>query len=102
PNYHSVWVYLSMSYQAKGQLKEAIDHMEQAVSLVPSNLYWQSMKAWLYALTGRESDARQILAELSDRAPQTYVSPVAFTGTYWVLGEHDNWMRCMKAALEER
>ena len=68
PNYHSAYVYLSMSYQAKGQLKEAIDHMEHAISLVPNNVFWMSMKAWLYGVAGRESDARQILVELSERA----------------------------------
>jgi serine/threonine protein kinase len=102
PNYHSAYVYMAMSHHAKGQLEEAIDHMERAVSLVPNNLYWLSMKAWLYALAGRQDDARQILAELSQHARRTYVSPISLANTYWVLGERDSWMKYMQAALEER
>jgi non-specific serine/threonine protein kinase len=102
PNYHSAYVYISMAYHAKGQLKEAIDHMEHAVTLVPNNVFWQSMKAWLYASAGRDSDARQILAEMSERARNAYVSPISFANAHWAIGERDTWMKDMQASLEER
>jgi hypothetical protein len=42
------------------------------------------------------------MTELSERARNTYVSPISFAATYWVLGERDTWMKYMQAALEER
>jgi hypothetical protein len=83
-------------------LKEAIDHMEHAVTLVPNNVFWQSMKAWLYASAGRDSEARQILAEMSERARAAYVSPISFANAHWGIGERDTWMKDMQASLDER
>jgi hypothetical protein len=51
---------------------------------------------------GRRDDAALMLAELTERASRSYVSPISFAWAYRAAGDRENWVRSMYAASEER
>jgi hypothetical protein len=54
------------------------------------------------ARRGRVAEARGILDELHARAKTQYVTPVAFTGLYVTLGDHDAAFEWLERAYTER
>ena len=48
------------------------------------------------------TETRQVLDELHRRARTSYVTPVAFTGLYVALGEHDTAFEWLEEAFRDR
>lgn len=60
----------------------------------------RSILAYLYAITGRSAEAREILAELED--PRTFASPYRIAVVYAALGETDRAFAWLDRAYETR
>jgi hypothetical protein len=61
--------------------------------------------AWLgqgYAAAHREADARKTLAELKERAQQTYVQPIAVALIHGLLNERDQAFDWLQRAFDDR
>lgn len=85
-----------------GDLGEGIAELETAVRLTQKNRRFQAAVGWAYALAGREDDARKILAELTTRSQQEYVSPVAIALVHVGLKETEPALQRLEQAYEER
>jgi len=101
PNYRPPCWYLSFAYAAKNQISEAIEPMEKAAAILRDHTSIEYL-GWIYALAGRNDDARQILDELKQLSERTYVSPYCFAFVYFGLGDLENWRKMMEAAFDER
>ena len=55
-----------------------------------------------YALAGRENEARALLSQLMERREREFVPAIAIVYVNLGLGEHDEALKWLEAAYEER
>jgi tetratricopeptide (TPR) repeat protein len=101
PNFSPARVDRGLSSEQKGMWREAIADLETARRLDNSPRS-TAMLGEAFALSGDKPRARQILAELQDRAKREYVSPFYQAIVYAGLGEKDAAFSGLQAAFEER
>lgn len=101
PTYLSAHAYLSFAHLAKGELATALELVEKAASMT-THAQWRAHVGWMCALAGRRDEAARILAELTQLASRTYVSPFSFATVHVGTGDIDSWKTMMQACLEER
>jgi tetratricopeptide (TPR) repeat protein len=63
--------------------------------------YFLSGLGMAYAMKGEQEQARKVLAELSRRAKQTYVSPYELAGIYIGLGDKERALGMLDEAVKE-
>jgi hypothetical protein len=61
-----------------------------------------SQLAYGYAIAGRKSETRKLLAELMKREKTSYVSPTYIAMTYAALEDHDRAFEWLRKACDER
>jgi TolB-like protein/Flp pilus assembly protein TadD len=86
----------------KGAFSEAITALEKAVSLANRGTRFLSSLGYGYGVSGRKDLACEILKELSETSTQRYVAPSDFAIVSAGLGEHDEAIRWLERACEER
>jgi TolB-like protein/DNA-binding winged helix-turn-helix (wHTH) protein/Tfp pilus assembly protein PilF len=101
PNFVPARVDRGLSYEQKGKWREALADMETARRL-DDTPYNAAMLGEAYALSGDKSRARQILAELQDRAKREEVSALYPAIVYAGLGEKDAAFAGLEEAFQER
>ena len=101
PNFSPARVDRGLSSEQKGMWREAIADLEAARRLDNSPRS-TAILGEAFALSGDKPRARQILAELQDRAKREYVSPLYQAIVYAGLGEKDAAFSEVQAAFEER
>jgi TolB-like protein/thioredoxin-like negative regulator of GroEL len=101
PNYYMVHAYLGLVYEQQGKLSEAVAEFERATALDDSPEP-RAQLAHAYALAGRKSEARKLLAELMERAKHQYLSPYNLALIYVGLGDHPRALRSLEDALIDR
>jgi serine/threonine-protein kinase len=82
--------------------QEAIDNMEQALTLSPGNTEFIWMLGHAYAAAGKTAEARKILDELHVLAKKRYVLPYGFALIHTGLGENDKAMEWLEIAYQDR
>jgi len=89
---------------ALGQPKEAARSFEAALKLLEPErpAVVLSPLAVVYGITGRRSDARQILAEMELASKQRYISPAYLAVAYSSIDQKDEAFRLLNRALERR
>jgi hypothetical protein len=79
-----------------------IASIETGVHLLGRTPLGLAFLAFVYARTGRRSDAQKLLAELQDLAHKTYASSFHFGLIYLGFGEMDACFDWLEKAVEER
>jgi DNA-binding winged helix-turn-helix (wHTH) protein/tetratricopeptide (TPR) repeat protein len=86
-----------------GRPRDAIPALEKAVNSSPiRNPRFQAYLGYAFAASGRNADARRILASLDARARQQYVSSFGVSLIYDALGERGAALSAFQRAFEER
>lgn len=93
---------LGWAYFLTGRQQEGLIELERAVSVSGENTVWLGQLGQAYAMAGDGAKARQILAELEDRAARAYVSPYHFAYLYTGLGDIEQAMDWLERAAAER
>jgi TolB-like protein/Tfp pilus assembly protein PilF len=88
PNFISAEKWLASVYMDKGKYKEALALVERMKPAIGEADYTVSV-ASVYALMGRQREARRLLARLLDLAQRKYVDPGQIASVYLRLGEKD-------------
>lgn len=101
PSVPSPYIYIYFAHAARGEFLQAIDLMEKAASFM-HHPQWTAHVGMVYGLVGRFDEAAAVLAELTELAKTSYVSPFSFATVYLGMGDVENWKRTMLACLEER
>jgi TolB-like protein/Flp pilus assembly protein TadD len=97
---------LGWNYEQTGEPEQAVTEFKKAVGLTkkesPLFTFLLAGLGHAYALSGRRSDAEQILQTLLERTRQSYVSPFDIALIYSALGEKDTAFAWMTKAVAER
>lgn len=88
PNFADAHRALALAYIQKGQDSQAITEARRGVALDPND-YEQATLGYVYAVTGHQEQAREILAELSKTTSGRSVSPFYLSFIYAGLAEKD-------------
>ena len=102
PDFWYLRSWLGKAYLAKGLQQEGLQELESAVKLSGSNGSTLAELAYGYAVSGKPGKARQILAELENKAKKSYVSPYDFAVVYTGLGDKDLAVMHLEKAFQER
>jgi tetratricopeptide (TPR) repeat protein len=98
-----VYVQLGNTHVEKGMLRDAIDEYRTAVTLTQRrNPMYLSSLAYVYARSGRTSEAQTILDELKTLATRQYVPPTAIARVYLGLGDKRAARPWIEKAYQER
>jgi TolB-like protein/Tfp pilus assembly protein PilF len=89
PNWSGAHECLGDVYTVKGNFPQAIAEGKQAATDSGHDPMRLATLARTYALAGRESDARKILAELNQASKTEYIAPYFFATIEGALGEKD-------------
>ena len=98
PNYEWVRVLLAWSYTLNGQYPEAFAEYKTMGEYGSNN----NVAGFLYAVSGRRSEALRVVERMRRLSEQTYVDPYMMAVPYAGLGDRDNAMRLLMRAYEER
>jgi TolB-like protein/Tfp pilus assembly protein PilF len=102
PDYDRARATLGWAYSLTGRKDEGLAQLDRAVSLSPANTLWLGQLAQMHALNGNSEKARELVAELEERAKNTYVSPYHFAYAYTGLGEHERALDFLEHAVDKR
>jgi serine/threonine-protein kinase len=89
PNWSSAHECLGDAYTAKGDFPQAIAESQQAATGSGHDPMRLAGLGRIYALAGRKSDARKVLAELNQTSKTEYIAPYFFAMIEGALGEKD-------------
>jgi len=88
------WVYIKL-----GRVEEGLGELRQGAELTLGDAMFLAQLGEAYALTGRETEARDVLRRLEERSRQEYVTPYYFAYVYTGLGEFDKAIDCLEQCL---
>jgi Flp pilus assembly protein TadD len=83
--------------------EEAIAAFQRAITVTQGNVNTVAMSGLghVYAVSGRKTEARKILAELQRLSEHSYVPATELALVYAGLGEKDKAFACLDKAYEE-
>ncbi len=93
---------LTLAHAMQDQWEDAERAIGQAIALSNGSTYNRATLAYVYARTGRESQAREVLADLERLLGRIYVSPVSFATVHLGLGDSERALDWTERAYEER
>ncbi|MEK6322621.1 MAG: protein kinase [Acidobacteriota bacterium] len=89
---------LGWVYERKGMYQEALAEL----SKISLSEYNRAMFGWVYASSGRKSDAHKVIGELVAQSQKRYISPYLIALIYARLGEKDQTIQWLEKAYENR
>jgi TolB-like protein/DNA-binding winged helix-turn-helix (wHTH) protein/Flp pilus assembly protein TadD len=102
PDFPLTYCTLGMAYVQKKSYEEALAEFNKAKALPGSPAFAVANIAGTYALSGRRTEARRLLAELRKAASQQYVPAIYVAAVYAALDENDQAMTWVQKAYDER
>jgi TolB-like protein/class 3 adenylate cyclase/Tfp pilus assembly protein PilF len=102
PVYPRLHQSLGPSFCREGMPERTIDSLERAVDLSPDDPLIVADLGYCYATSGREDEARVLLAQLEAQSERGYVSPMGFALIHVGLEELDETFEWLEKAYETR
>ena len=93
--------YLGLAYEQKGMYPEAISEFEKGVKLSGSPLML-ALLGHAYAVSGKRTEAQQVLNDLQQLQSQRYVSPYTVAAIYAGLNDQEQAFKWLDKAVDER
>jgi TolB-like protein/Flp pilus assembly protein TadD len=100
PNYFLARLGLGQVYAQMGRYDESLTELNRAAELSRDNALAEL--GYVYAVSGRRSEARRVLAELQELPRPRHVSPADLAGIYVGLGDKDQAFAWLEKAYRER
>jgi serine/threonine protein kinase/tetratricopeptide (TPR) repeat protein len=103
-NFPAAHIFLPAVYEQKGMYDKAIAEYKTAILLKGGGEWAEAMAGLghVYALSGRKSEARTVLAELKQLSGQQHVPASAIALIYLGLNEKDQAIAWLEKGFEER
>lgn len=102
-NFPPPHTFLAAAYEQKGMFEEAITAFQRAMSVTqsPAKALAMAGLGHVYAVSGRKTEARKILAELQRLSEHSYVQATDVALVYAGLGDKDKAFAWLNKAYEE-
>ncbi len=101
PNFFQAHYWVGMAFVQKGMYAEAIGALLAALHLIEGNPGAAAALAHAYAVSGREAEARKLLAELRGQMQRRYIDPYFVGVIHAGLGDREAAMEWLGRACEE-
>ena len=101
PNYTQARWLLGHTYMLESDYDTGISEIEKALEQSNGNPLICSGMGWAYAISGRKSDAENLVAEMERRIKNEYIGAYLFAKIYAALGETDRAFEWLDKAYEE-
>ena len=101
PNFGTARSYLGLVYEALGEHEQAIAQLERARELMDLPMVLANL-AHAYAVSGRQREARALLAELEAATTSRFLSPFFAAAVYAGLGQADRAFEYLDTAVAIR
>jgi tetratricopeptide (TPR) repeat protein len=92
--------YRGLAYESKGMYAEAIADFQKGVKLSGSPLIL-ALLGHAYAVSGKTTEAKKVLADLQDLQGRRYVSSYTVAAIYAGLGDKDQTFKWLEKANDE-
>ncbi len=102
PSFVPAHIYLGQIYVEQKRYKEAIDEFHTAMALSPGDPEPQVYLAYAYAISGKNSEAQEILKELQTTQRKSGVSAYDFAVVYAGFHDIDKTLEWLEKAYIER
>ncbi len=102
PNFITVHGGLGAAYLHKSLYKEGIAEFEKQLAISPQSAYALAALGYAYAVTGRRTEAQNVLDQLNQLSKQEYVPAVYRAQIYVGLGEKDQAFEWLEKSYEDR
>ena len=102
PDFAYAYDWLGMAYVQEEQFDESIETYQQAVELSEGLAEILAGLGHAYGLAGKETEARAVLDKLLKLDERWYVPPVQIAYVYVGLRDHENALRMLERAREEK
>jgi TolB-like protein/DNA-binding winged helix-turn-helix (wHTH) protein len=101
PDFAEAHGLLALVYAFQQRYETAMSEIEKIKNLKasPGYLCW---KGYIYGISGRKDEARNVIAQLNELSRQTYVSPFWLATVWTALGENDEAFRWFDQVFAER
>ena len=100
PNFIRVYVTLGSSYGQKGMYEQAIEMIQKAMDLSGDRAKIAALGR-VYALSGKKTEALEIIDELKELSKERYISPYCLALIYASMDEKDSCMEYLNQAYME-
>jgi tetratricopeptide (TPR) repeat protein len=101
PNYPVTYWILGVLLRTIGQYEAAITEGEKGVTFSGGSPLIRGALAQTLGVAGKATEARQILADMTELAKKKYVSPYFFAGIHVGLAENERAMEYLEKCYEE-
>ncbi len=95
-------MWLGLTYEARGDLPAAVRELEAARKAVPDFPYPLAELAHAYAVSGKKTEASELLNQLKTRSQRTYVPAYNFATVYVGLGDKQQALAMLEKAYADR
>jgi TolB-like protein/Tfp pilus assembly protein PilF len=102
PDFSPAHSFLAMAYESIGHYDEAIAECRKAIDLARSDHYLLTQLARMYARSGRQTDARQLLGEMTNDSEHRYFPRTHIAAIYMALGDKERALEWLEKAYNER
>lgn len=102
PDFWLAHWWLAQTYTQQQRYDEAMAEIQKVAKLRGENLSEFPIAGYLYAVSGKQAEARRILEELQRKAKDHYISPYGMAIIYAGLGETDRAFEWLERDLRER
>ena len=101
-NFGNAYLVRGMVLERKGLYDEAIESVRKSMELMPGSIVPLWTLGHCLGIAGRESEAREVLAELENHSLEHYASPYYFALIHAGLGDTDRAIDWLEKACEAR
>jgi Flp pilus assembly protein TadD len=102
PSYLVAHLWLGLAYEELARFDQAVGEFEEAARITSRSVASLGYLGHGYAVAGRESDARNVLAELMELRAHRYVSAYDLAAIHLGLGDSNSATDWMQRAFGER
>jgi len=93
---------LARVYVQRRMFSEAMKEFQSAVTLSGNHPLYRAWLGYGYAISGRRSEAQQIIEELTRPSNTKYVSPYDVAAIWTGLGDKHQAVKCLQKTYEDR
>jgi len=102
PDFSPAHSFLAMAYESIGHYDEATAECRKAIDLARSDHYLLTQLARIYARSGRQTDARQLLGEMTNDSEHRYFPRTHIAAIHMALGDKERALEWLEKAYNQR